>query len=58
MTTPMAFEHIPDVVALQDKVRTMIEAEITPEFLCGLVASEGWRRRRTPSAAGSLATRC
>ena len=43
MTAVMTFEDTPEIVALREKVRAMIAAELTPEFLRGFVASEEWQ---------------
>jgi alkylation response protein AidB-like acyl-CoA dehydrogenase len=43
MTIAMTFEDTPEIVALREKVRAMIAAELSPEFLRGFVPSEEWQ---------------
>jgi alkylation response protein AidB-like acyl-CoA dehydrogenase len=43
MTVAMTFEDTPEILGLREKVRAMIAAELSPEFLRGFVASEAWQ---------------
>jgi len=39
----MTFEDTPEILALREKIRALIAAELTPEFLRDFVASEEWQ---------------
>jgi alkylation response protein AidB-like acyl-CoA dehydrogenase len=43
----MTFEDTPAVTALREEIRSIIEAELTPEFLANFVSSEAWQEQAT-----------
>jgi alkylation response protein AidB-like acyl-CoA dehydrogenase len=43
----MTFQDTPEVRGLRERIRSMIQSELTPEFLRGFVSSADWQREAT-----------